>query len=543
VKALFYVDGHDVRKLNLRWLRQQIGLVDQQLALFDGTISENIGYGLTRMESENMTAEQRHSLIEPAAMTANAHSFILDLPDGYKTRVGPRGHMLSGGQKQRISIARAVASNPKILLLDEATSALDAESEERVSAALRAAAAGRTTIVIAHRLSTIRSADNIMVLSIRRLIEQGTHEELIRLGGAYHQLVEAQEIDETLRKRSGTKLTPASQENSASPNNKTSNQKEFASMNSPTPKAFPPERTEVKNHVNYSIWTLIKFVAGFNKKEKGIVVIGLLSCIIAGVEESVHTILFAESTISLALPRSMAQLLRQQIEKWSLLYLALALVQMLAFCGQAIAFAWSSERLLRHPRLETFRTILRQEVSFFDESNHSAGGLTTFLSTETLNLAGLSGGTLGILLIRYNSGISYCDRISFWLEASPGLYGHNTCPLGSGLPSSIDDGQVPPALEKGIPRLCKLCQCSNLRDQNCGVFLFGRSRMEALPLLSTRTHNKDRKRGCKDVRVVRSLSFSELSMHGAWVLVWLETCGCWTVFTFSILCRVCFDNL
>lgn len=393
------LDGHDVRTLNLRWLRQQIGLVDQQSSLFDGTIFENIGYGLMRMELENMTTEQRRSLIEQAAVTANAHSFILELPDGYNTCVGPRGHMLSGGQKQRISIARAIASNPKILLLDEATSALDAESEERVSVALRAAAAGRTTIVIAHRLSTIKSADNIIVLSRGRLIEQGTHEELIRLGGAYHQSVEAQEIDEKIRKRSKTNLTPVSQENSASPKNEVSGNKEVASMNSPPPVAFPQEHTEVKDHSNYSAWTLVKFVAGFNRKEKGIIAIGLLCCIIAGGEESVHAILFAESTISLALPRSMTQLLRHQIEKWSLLYLALALVQMLAFCGQAIAFAWCSERLLRHARSETFRTIMRQEVSFFDESNHSAGGLTTFLSTETLNLAGLSGSTLGILLI------------------------------------------------------------------------------------------------------------------------------------------------
>lgn len=157
-----YLDGHEVSKLNLRWLRQQISLVSQEPTLFGTTIFGNIQHGLIGTRHENDSLEQRRTLIESAAKMANAHDFITELPEGYETNVGERGFLLSGGQKQRIAIARAMVSDPKILLLDEATSALDTKSEGVVQAALDVAARGRTTIVIAHRLSTIKTADNIV---------------------------------------------------------------------------------------------------------------------------------------------------------------------------------------------------------------------------------------------------------------------------------------------------------------------------------------------------------------------------------------------
>lgn len=151
-----FVDGHDVRNLNLQHLRQQISLVSQEPTLFGGTIEENIAFGLVGSRFEHSAKLDRRELIVAAAKMANAHDFIMSLPKRYKTKVGERGFLLSGGQKQRIAIARAVVSDPKILLLDEATSALDTKSEGVVQAALERAAQGRTTIVIAHRLSTIR---------------------------------------------------------------------------------------------------------------------------------------------------------------------------------------------------------------------------------------------------------------------------------------------------------------------------------------------------------------------------------------------------
>ncbi|KAG6577949.1 multidrug resistance protein ABC superfamily [Phytophthora cinnamomi] len=179
------LDGHNIKDLNLNWLRSQIGLVGQEPTLFIGTIAENIAYGLAEQPSQQE--------IEEAAKMANAHDFITQFPDGYNTQVGMKGEQLSGGQKQRIAIARAILKNPNILLLDEATSALDSESEKVVQEALDKVVAlkRRTTIVIAHRLSTIRRADKICVVSGGKIAEQGTHQELLQLNGIYAGLVES----------------------------------------------------------------------------------------------------------------------------------------------------------------------------------------------------------------------------------------------------------------------------------------------------------------------------------------------------------------
>ena len=170
------VDGKDVRKLTLESLRNQIGLVQQDVYLFCGSIRENIAYG-----KPDATMEE----IEDAAKKANIHDFIMELPDGYETFVGERGTRLSGGQKQRISIARVFLKNPPILILDEATSALDNESERWIQQSLEELAKNRTTITIAHRLSTIRNADEILVVADNGIAERGTHDELIARGGIY----------------------------------------------------------------------------------------------------------------------------------------------------------------------------------------------------------------------------------------------------------------------------------------------------------------------------------------------------------------------
>ena len=170
------IDGKDVRKLTLQSLRNQIGLVQQDVYLFCGSIRENIAYGRPDASMEE--------IIE-AAKKANIHEFIMELPDGYETFVGERGTRLSGGQKQRISIARVFLKNPSILILDEATSALDNESEKFIQQSLEELAKDRTTITIAHRLSTIRNADEILVVAENGIAERGTHDELLAKGGIY----------------------------------------------------------------------------------------------------------------------------------------------------------------------------------------------------------------------------------------------------------------------------------------------------------------------------------------------------------------------
>ncbi|MDX1679503.1 MAG: ABC transporter transmembrane domain-containing protein [Akkermansiaceae bacterium] len=176
-------DGRDASELSLESLRSQIAIVPQEVLLFGGSIRENIEYGRPGASEEE---------IVEAAKQANAHEFIIELPEGYDTLVGPRGTKLSGGQRQRIAIARAVLADPRILLLDEATSALDSESERLVNEALETLMKGRTSLVIAHRLSTVRHADRIFVFQHGRIAESGSHDQLIEKGGTYRYLVETQ---------------------------------------------------------------------------------------------------------------------------------------------------------------------------------------------------------------------------------------------------------------------------------------------------------------------------------------------------------------
>lgn len=180
------LNDDDIHKdVSIEGLRRILGLVSQEPSLFERTIGENIAYG-------DISRKVSLDEIIAAAKCANAHSFIVSLPNGYDTRLGARGTQLSGGQKQRIAIARALVRNPKILLLDEATSALDLQSEQLVQQALDVACTGRTCIVIAHRLSTVQNADLICVLKNGKIVEMGNHQKLIALNGIYSKLYKMQ---------------------------------------------------------------------------------------------------------------------------------------------------------------------------------------------------------------------------------------------------------------------------------------------------------------------------------------------------------------
>jgi ATP-binding cassette subfamily B protein len=178
------IDGVDIREYDVKWLRRQIGMVLQEPYLFHGTIADNIRYG---------NPDATPADIIRAAKAANAHDFVVGFPDGYDTMVGERGQSLSGGERQRISIARAILHNPRILILDEATSSVDTETEKQIQEALDRLVEGRTTFAIAHRLSTLQAADRLVVLEKGRVVEQGTHPELVdKPDGVYAKLHKTQ---------------------------------------------------------------------------------------------------------------------------------------------------------------------------------------------------------------------------------------------------------------------------------------------------------------------------------------------------------------
>ncbi|KAI1819258.1 ABC transporter [Xylaria intraflava] len=408
------LDGHDISTLNLRWLRQQISLVSQEPTLFGTTIFHNIRYGLFGTKFEDESAEKQRERVIEAAKKANAHDFISALPEGYETNVGERGFLLSGGQKQRIAIARAVVSDPKILLLDEATSALDTKSEGVVQAALEAAAEGRTTITIAHRLSTIKDAHNIVVMSQGAIIEQGNHNDLLLKQGAYYNLVTAQNIatvqtpgnegddekesddaqliQKTSSDQSGGRYSEDPDDNIAARLKRSSTQ---GSISSRILKGRKSEELP-----KYGVWTLVKLIASFNKEEWKLMIWGLFWAIICGGGNPAQALFFAKQILTLGVPITDAN--KHQVKTdsdfWSLMYLVLAFVLLIAHLAQGVAFAKCSEVLIHRVRDRAFRAILRQDVAFFDKEENTAGALTSFLSTETTHLSGLSGVTLGTLL-------------------------------------------------------------------------------------------------------------------------------------------------
>lgn len=419
VAGAVYLDGHNIETLNLRWLRQQISLVQQEPVLFSTTIRGNIRHGLIGSHFEHESTEKQEERIISAAKQANAHEFITNLPEGYETNVGERGFLLSGGQKQRIAIARAIVSDPKILLLDEATSALDTKSEGVVQAALDAAAQGRTTIVIAHRLSTIKTADNIVVMSEGRIIEQGTHDDLLERGSAYYNLVNAQQIggqdqrsaeENEKAARIEEELTRVhtsrSRQASAAPEDE-----KLALGRTNTSKSISSQvlgKGNSEKGAHYSLFFLIRFISSFNQKEWYYMALGLFFSIISGGGQPTQGIFFAKSIVALSQPLQFGDQIRSEINFWALMYLMLGLVSLLAMVILGICFAFCAERLIHRARDRAFRAMLRQDISFFDKEENSTGALTAFLSTETTHLASISGATLGTILTCITTLVSAC---------------------------------------------------------------------------------------------------------------------------------------
>uniref|UniRef100_A0A8C4WUK3 ATP binding cassette subfamily B member 4 n=1 Tax=Gopherus evgoodei TaxID=1825980 RepID=A0A8C4WUK3_9SAUR len=380
-KGMITIDGEDIKTLNLRYLREIIGVVNQEPVLFATTIAENIRYG-----REDVTMEE----IEKAVKEANAYDFIMKLPDKFETMVGERGAQLSGGQKQRIAIARALVRNPKILLLDEATSALDTESESVVQTALDKAREGRTTIVIAHRLSTVRNADLIAAFEDGVITEQGTHHELMKRNGIYCKLVNMQTIGTEVQSEEEAENTTKMALKESIRNGL----RRRLTRKSTKKSEIQDDSLDVKTDENMPPVSFLK-VMKLNKTEWPYFVVGTFSAIINGALQPAFAIIFSEVIGIFADPDK--TVVRNKSNLFSLLFLGLGIISLVTFFLQGFTFGKAGEILTMRLRFMAFKSMLRQDIGWFDDPKNNTGALTTRLANDASQVKGATGTRLALI--------------------------------------------------------------------------------------------------------------------------------------------------
>ncbi|EJW80611.1 ABC transporter, partial [Wuchereria bancrofti] len=338
------IDGIPLDSMNIRWLRQMIGVVSQEPILFATTVEENIRLGNEKMTNEDM---------KRVCQIANAHNFIEGLPKGYKTRIGEGGVQLSGGQKQRIAIARALVKDPKILLLDEATTALDTKSEKVLQHALEKASIGRTTLTIAHRLSTIRNADNIIVLEHGKVVEK----EIIK--------GEGEEIVNLIRSKSLDQISQS-----------------VSTISSTHQYAEDPkqETNEAEAKTESNLWTILRFARG----EWFLLLFALLFALLKGLMFPTFSIIYGAMFQSLAKPTAEQRLQGAFMN-------AICFIIFGVICGfvtflASYLFAVAGESLTKRLRIAVFANIVNQDGEYFDSLDHSSGNLITKLATDVPNI-------------------------------------------------------------------------------------------------------------------------------------------------------------
>uniref|UniRef100_A0A0E0FRQ0 MDR-like ABC transporter n=1 Tax=Oryza nivara TaxID=4536 RepID=A0A0E0FRQ0_ORYNI len=411
------IDGINIKSLRLNWIRGKIGLVSQEPLLFMTSIKDNITYG-----KEDATIEE----IRRAAELANAANFIDKLPDGYDTMVGQRGAQLSGGQKQRIAIARAILKNPKILLLDEATSALDVESERIVQEALNRIMVNRTTLVVAHRLTTVRNADCISVVQQGKIVEQGPHDELVmNPNGAYSQLIRLQETHEEEEKKLDHHISD-SRSKSRSLSFKRSISRDSAGNSSRHSLALPfglpgsvellegndstvGEQTEQGGDGEVQQKAPIGRLARLNKPEVPILLLATLAAGVHGVLFPMFGVMISNAIKTFFEP---ADKLKKDASFWGLMCVVLGIISIISIPVEYFMFGIAGGKLVERVRALSFRSIIHQEVAWFDDPRNSrlefytlgtddeissySGALGARLSVDALNVRRLVGDNLAL---------------------------------------------------------------------------------------------------------------------------------------------------
>lgn len=374
------VDGVGIKGLQLKWLRAQMGLVSQDHALFGTSIKENIKFGKLNASLDE---------VMNAAKAANAHDFITQLPEGYDSKVGERGALLSGGQKQRISIARAIIKNPVILLLDEATSALDSESEAIVQNSLEQASLGRTTLIVAHKLSTVRNADVIAVMSAGRVIEMGSHDDLIKKeNGHYANLANLQ-----------NQLSSEGQDQHYNESRVSSAARSSASRistgrSSPSVFGTPLPGDLDPNAISYPPPSFTRLL-GLNSPEWKQGLIGALSAMACGAITPIYALTIGGMIYAFFLPRDQMQ---DKIRNDCFIFSSLALIAMFMSPVQHYHFAYMGEQLTKRVRGKMLEKVLTFEPAWFDEEQNSSGALCGRLSNEAALVKSLVADRVSLLI-------------------------------------------------------------------------------------------------------------------------------------------------
>ncbi|KAK9268557.1 hypothetical protein L1049_000311 [Liquidambar formosana] len=426
IEGEILLDGYKIKRLQLKWLRSQMGLVNQEPVLFAMSIKENILFGKDGASMENVVT---------AAKAANAHDFIVKLPDGYETQVGQFGFQMSGGQKQRIAIARALLRDPKILLLDEATSALDTQSERIVQEAIDHASQGRTTIVIAHRLSTIRMANLIVVLQSGRLVESGTHDELIQMnggqGGKYFKMVQLQHMaqndasDNSVLQiygsnynRMTTALSPISARSiegrshhrmitAPSPRSVRSSTQSTPALHpfSPafsigTPYSITIDRwdesiEEDLQNSTYpppSQWRLLKM----NAPEWGRALVGCIGAIGTGAAQPINA--YCVGAVISAYFLTDKSEMKSKTRFYSFIFLGLTAFNFISSLLQHYNFAIMGERLTKRVREKLLEKLMTFEIGWFDQDENSSAAICARLNTEANMVQSIVGDRMSLLV-------------------------------------------------------------------------------------------------------------------------------------------------
>ncbi|KAJ8352304.1 hypothetical protein SKAU_G00237800 [Synaphobranchus kaupii] len=435
-EGMVTLDGHDIRGLNIQWLRSLIGIVEQEPVLFATTIAENIRYGRPGVTMED---------IVQATKEANAYNFIMDLPQKFETLVGEGGGQMSGGQKQRIAIARALVRNPRILLLDMATSALDNESEAVVQEALDKVRLGRTTITIAHRLSTIKNADVIVGFEHGRAVERGKHDELLDRKGVYFTLVTLQSQGDKALNKKAKEMAEEKESAGVDPEKKSafesgsyraslrasirqrsrsqlSNVIAEASMSIAGEPARPYSNSTVSRDMEKTnpipeeekiepapVARILKY----NAPEWPYMVFGSIGAAVNGGVNPLYSLLFSQILATFSMTDPVAQ--RQEINGICLLFVFIGVISFFTQILQGYAFSKSGELLTRRLRRLGFRAMLGQEIGWFDDHRNSAGALTTRLATDASQVQGATGSQIG-MIVNSMTNIGVAIIISFYFS-------------------------------------------------------------------------------------------------------------------------------